>query len=83
MEAARNVSTWFDTLDFKNDNGWNSTNYPPSLDIGYELKEAVSVPNTTLPYYIISNGDRSSAGRTRRAAWRAKQPSGMVRPWGI
>lgn len=53
VEAAENASTWLETLDFKNDKGWNSTNSPPGLDIGYELREAVSVPNTTLPYYII------------------------------
>ncbi|KAK7698892.1 hypothetical protein SLS64_012102 [Diaporthe eres] len=53
VEAARNASTWLETLDFKNDKAWNSTNSPPGLDIGYELREAVFVPNTTLPYYII------------------------------
>ncbi|KAL1847264.1 hypothetical protein Daus18300_013999 [Diaporthe australafricana] len=53
VEAARNASTWLETLDFKTDSGWNSPNSPPGLDIGYELKEAVSVPNTSLPYYII------------------------------
>lgn len=53
VEAAQNASTWLETLDFKNDKAWNSTNSPPGLDLGYELKEAVLVPNTTLPYYMI------------------------------
>lgn len=52
-EAAQNASTWLGTLDFKNDKAWNSTNSPPGLDIGYELREIVFVPNTTLPYYMI------------------------------
>lgn len=53
VEATQNASTWVETLDFKNDKAWNSTNSPPGLEIGYELKEAVFVPNTTLPYYMI------------------------------
>lgn len=53
VDAAQNTSTWLETLDFKNDKAWNSTNSPPGLDIGYELREAVFVPNATLPYYMI------------------------------
>ena len=53
VEAAQNAATWLETLDIKNGKPWNSTNSPPGLDIGYELKDAVFVPNTTLPYYMV------------------------------
>ncbi|KUI61541.1 hypothetical protein VP1G_08710 [Cytospora mali] len=52
-DAIQDDSNWLSTWDFKNDKGWNETNSPPGLNIGYELKGFVSVPNLTAETYII------------------------------